>query len=155
VTIVEGQDRIVTMTMRLSHVEPPVARPVATPSPPPPPSPPPQPSPWNTVGWVGVTVGAVGLVQGIVFGALTLDRESKLADACQDQRCPTSQQPAFDEAKTLAHLSTASFVLAGVGTAIGITGLVVGSNDTDDTPDQAARLSWTVGPTGVALSGAF
>lgn len=154
VEVIEGQDRIVTMTMRLSHVEPPVA-----PRPPPvvvspPPPPPPSTSPWTIVGWAGVAVGTVGLTQGIVFGALTLDREAELADACQDRVCPASAEPAFDEARTLAHVSTASFVLAGVGAVVGITGLLLGAQ-AEDAADERVTVRWTVGPAGIGLSGAF
>ena len=152
VEVVEGQDRIVTMTMRLSHVEPPVARVPPPVAPVPAPPPPPSTSPWTIVGWAGVAVGTVGLTQGIVFGVLTMNSESELADACVDRVCPTSAQPAFDEARTLAHVSTASFVLAGVGAAVGITGLVLGAQD-DDASDSALR--WTIGPSGIGLTGAF
>ena len=100
-------------------------------------------------------MGTVGLTQGIVFGVLTMNREADLAESCVDRVCPTSAQPAFDEARTLAHVSTASFVLAGVGAAVGITGLVVGARDGSEDSLDAAALRWTIGPAGIGLTGAF
>jgi hypothetical protein len=151
ITVEEGQPRVVTMTMRPSGVEAPVARPLPAPRGP-------QRTEvndgtaWTVVGWAGLSVGAVGIVQGIVLGVITLDREKQLSEACPNRLCDPSQRGAFDSAQTLAHVTTASFVIGGVGAALGITGLIVGASKDDS---DTGSLRWSISPSSVGLTGVF
>jgi len=107
-------------------------------------------------GWVGFGVGAAGLVVGGVTGALTLAEVGDLEDDCGGTVCPPTDQARIDDATTVAHVSTAGFVLGGVGVAVGVAGIIAGFM-ADDAPDPEARMTvqpW-VGPGLLGLTGRF
>lgn len=99
----------------------------------------------SPVTWVGFGVGAAGLLVGTITGALALAGGDELASTCADRVCPDS--PALrDElrsATTLAHASTASFVIAGAGVATGLLGLLV--FDGDDSATEIATVRVGIG----------
>lgn len=71
-------------------------------------------------------VGGAGLVAGAVAGGIAAARTSELKKLCGDPiECPRSQQGALNDAKLSAYVSTAGFVLAGVGAVAGVTLLLV------------------------------
>ena len=85
-----------------------------------------------TLSWIGFSLAVVGLAVGIPTGIMTVLKRGELEDGkqCVDagggkQRCPPSFEDELNEAMTIAHVSTASFVVAGVGIAIGVTGILV------------------------------
>jgi hypothetical protein len=73
----------------------------------------------------GFGVGAIGLVVGAVTGALTLARSGPVVAACKSGVCPPNQGDALAGVQTLARISDAGFVIAGVGAAVGGAGLVM------------------------------
>ena len=81
---------------------------------------------------------------GIITGVVALRDGDELDGKCNEVGCDSSE---LDD-HTLAHVSTASFVLAGVGAALGLTFLFVFDDDEDDVP---ADVAVTTGPTGTSL----
>jgi hypothetical protein len=79
----------------------------------------------SIMSWVGFSVGAAGLVLGAVAGGITLANVSELDERCPSGRdeCPESLQDDIDQAQAISHASTAGFVIAGVGAAVGVAGL--------------------------------
>jgi len=104
-------------------------------------------------GWVGFGVGAAGLITGGVTGGITLARVSDLDDQCPDRRCPATVQEDLDDAEVVSHVSTVGFVVGGVGVAVGVLGLILD----DDGSDEAELVVITpcVGPGSVGLRGRF
>jgi hypothetical protein len=78
------------------------------------------------VSWVGFGVGAAGLVMGSVTGVMALSREGDLSDKCPAKRCTRDSESDLDGAQTMATLSTIGFIVAGVGAAVGVIGIVAG-----------------------------
>jgi hypothetical protein len=76
--------------------------------------------PWIVPAIVSFGVGLVGIVAGAVTGALSLSKVGELDDRCVDRVCPTSEQELADEAALLGDVSTAMFVIGGVGVAAGV-----------------------------------
>ncbi len=100
--------------------------------------------------WVGFGIGAVGLVLGSITGGVSFSQAQELQDTCADNTCPSNRQGDVDEMLALAHVSTVSFVIAGVGATIGVVGLFLGGSD-----DEQAAFDLRLGPGTMAVSGAF
>jgi hypothetical protein len=106
----------------------------------------------SPAAWVGIGVGALGLIAGAVTGGVAAQRLDELEERCtvewQGQHyCLESDQSALDEGRTLADVSTVSFVVGGAALAVGIVALAVSL--TTDPDERALRL----GPKG--LEGRF
>jgi hypothetical protein len=100
-------------------------------------------------------VGAIGLGVGI-YGAVVVDRKTTtLSTNCDANRvCPTDLQGDIRDAKTWATVSTAGFVTAGVGTALGVVLLLV-SGSSAKPARTGLRLRPTVGTTSAGIDGVF
>ncbi|MBX3231465.1 MAG: hypothetical protein KIT84_24460 [Labilithrix sp.] len=100
----------------------PVPPPAVTP-PLPPPAPPPEPrgSSRRTLGFIVGGVGVAGLAVGTVTGLMAIGKASDAKDVCPtDGGCSSrSAVDAADSARTLGAVSTAGFIVGGVGLAAG------------------------------------
>lgn len=103
----------------------------------------------------GFSVAGAGLVAGAVTGALHLSDASTLKDNCTDGVCPIGEQGTLDRSRVLAHTSTASFALAGVGAVLGTIGLVLSLDGGEDDGADDTAVSLQLGPTAIGLSGRF
>lgn len=77
--------------------------------------------------YLGFGVGAAGLGVGAITGLMALGKAGAARSACPDQQCRTQED--LDSAKagqTLGTVSTIGFIVAGVGAAVGVYGLVWG-----------------------------
>jgi hypothetical protein len=95
--------------------------------------------------WIGVATGAVGFVAGAVFGGLALSSSQTVRDNCtivvgSDRVCPPPYAGDLSDAKTFATVSTIGFVVAGVGVAMFVTGLVLGPSKAEKTATLAPFL---------------
>ncbi len=91
----------------------------------------------------GFGVAGVSVVLGSITGALSLSKTSsiKASSACDGSVCNPSEDADLNSAKTMATVSTVSFVVAGVGAVVGIVGLFTGGSSAPaPKPDQGARL---------------
>jgi hypothetical protein len=79
------------------------------------------------VGFVGIGVGAAGLIVGAITGGMALSKHSSIAGHCPNGVCPSSSQ--YTQAQfnsdlssynTLGGVSTAGFIAGGVLAATGI-----------------------------------
>jgi tetratricopeptide (TPR) repeat protein len=91
------------------------------------------------LAWSGYGVAGAALVVGAVTGVLSLDDAADAKQYCNDagQCTPAAAEP-LDRSRTLAHVSTASFVVAGVAAAVGTVGLIVSLSA--DAPNATAHL---------------
>jgi hypothetical protein len=111
---------------------PPGPVPPPTTTPPPPTTPPPATpdrgaggaSPQKMIGFVGLGLGAAGLVMGGVTGGLALSKHASLLKTCPDGHCPKGSEAANESAvnsyKTMGTISTIGFIAGGVLAATGI-----------------------------------
>ncbi|WP_437964657.1 tetratricopeptide repeat protein [Sorangium sp. So ce260] len=102
----------------------------------------------------GFSVGAVGLVVGVVAGALTLSRSGALAEACPDDLCPPSRRGELSTANTLANVSNAGFAALAVGAGVGVAGLLMLPAQ-GRTPGPRAALTPVLGPGAMGLRATF
>lgn len=104
--------------------------------------------------WVGpgilFGVAGAGLVAGAVTGLLTVTKMDEVRATCGEAlRCPDDYRGEIDAARTIGHVSTASFIVAGAGAAAGVVLLLL--------PQKSAGVttSLSVGPGSVTLRGAW
>ncbi len=104
------------------------------------------------VAWVLIGVGAVGVVGGTVFGLAASSKKSALDTACPTKSsCPESSRADLDSMKSSATLSTAGFVVGGLGLTIGI--IVIASSGKSSS--GSAWVQPTLGLGSVGLRGGF
>jgi hypothetical protein len=110
--------------------------------------------------YTGIAVLGVGLAVGTTTGVIVLDKAGELEDACDDKVCAPDQREELDQSKDLAVVSNVAFVVAGVGAAAAVAGLVWehagaarDARSNDERTEGEVRVS--VSPFGAALSGRF
>jgi hypothetical protein len=107
-------------------------------------------------GFVSGAVGLVGIGLGVAFGVLAMTKHDDSLAFCEpndDNRCLADGVELRDEALTFAHVSTAGFVVGGVGLAVGIV-LLATAPSSDDSADEARiRVLPMLDPTGKGTSG--
>jgi hypothetical protein len=97
----------------------------------------------NTLAYVALGVGGVGLVVGGVTGFLALGKKGDLKD-CVGSSCPPSQKDTLDSAKSMATISTVGFTVGFVGVGVGVVLLLTGgssNNASAQRPQLAKRAS--------------
>jgi hypothetical protein len=105
------------------------------------------------VGWTGVAFGAAGLVVGAITGGVAVSNKSRLKDDCAAGACT---QDDIDRGVIPAHVSTASFVVAGAGLAVGIICLVLDAGSDDAAgADRVARSELVLGPASLSWRARF
>ncbi|RLB62074.1 MAG: hypothetical protein DRI90_09880, partial [Deltaproteobacteria bacterium] len=77
---------------------------------------------WPVV-YAGFGVAAVGGVVGAITGAISLDKAAEAKDFCDGDACRPEAEEPLDSSRTLAHVSTTSFAIGGLGAAAGVTAL--------------------------------
>jgi len=102
------------------------------------------------IGWVTLGLGAAGLVTGVVAGLVAEERYDELSEHCPEDRCPPDYHDELDAFRRLRTVSTAGYVVGGVGLAAGVT-LVLTARQ----PAEAHRaaLVLAIGPAGAAVRG--
>ena len=103
--------------------------------------------------WIGFGVAGAGTIVGAVTGGISLALASEVRGVCFEGRiCPRSAEDKRDRSLALAHASTVSFALAGLGSLVGIIGFVI-SRPAD--PNASVTVRAAVTPGGLTVSGAF
>ena len=98
----------------------------------------------------GAGLAVVGIVTGSITGLLSLSKTSTAKDLCRNDRCPPSAAGAIDSARSMATISNVSFIVAGVGAAVGITGWLLWRS----TPATDAKTSSIEPWIGLGMAGA-
>ena len=111
----------------------------------------------RVIGWVGLGVGAVGLVVGgATLGVVLHDRSALVAShgCTNDLACmPPATQAQVNGYNTVRSLPTAGFVVGGVGVAVGAVLLLTAPRARP--PLRALRLQPWLGPDGAGVTGVF
>jgi hypothetical protein len=87
----------------------------------------------NTLGWVAVGVGGVGLVLGTVSGLMASGKASDLDSACRGDTCPPSAQDDVDAYDRYYTLSTVGLVVGGIGLVGGAALLLTAPDESQQT----------------------
>lgn len=107
--------------------------------------------------WTGFGVAGVGIVLGSVTGLLAMSKTSAAKEQCVDNRCPPSTHDDLSGARTMATVSTISFIAAAVGAGVGVYGLL--GQSPAEQPKTAfgplRRVTPVLGWGAIGLSGAF
>jgi hypothetical protein len=106
---------------------------------------------WLAIGGFGLA--GVGLVVGTITGIASIAQTSSLKDKCPNDLCPPSVRGDLDTANALATTSTVFFVIAGVGAAIGVTGLLLAPKHGER--PAAARVEPWIGAGSAGVRGVF
>lgn len=143
VSLAEGERKDLTIDVATDSVPRTDAPPISTTTTAPPPAdavtaaPTTPSSATSPLVWTGAATLGVGLVVGTIFGALALNESSKLHDGCaSDGTCPKSLSSDVTSVQTFSTISTIAFVVAGVGVAQIVVGLVL------DRSHRAPRTTW-------------
>ncbi len=143
ITVAEGKTRTVELELTPTGETPPVA-PAA------------DDGGISPLVWVGFGLAGVGAAVGAITGGLSLDAAATAKDLCVDDLCPREAESDADRSLALAHTSTVSFVVAGLGAGIGIVGLVLsGSDEPSDSTEPAPEVEAILGPGTIGLRGRF
>jgi hypothetical protein len=100
-----------------------------------------------TLTFASFGLGAAGLITGSVAGIWVLTKHSSLSSSCQNDVCPSADAGDVSTYRTLANVSTAAFIVAGVGAAAGVTLLL--------TEPKAKTLGAYLGPASAGVIGTF
>ncbi len=101
---------------------------------------------------VSFGLGGAGLVVGIATGFASLNAVSDIEDRCVDGHCPPESESQADHAMLLGNLSTLGFVIAGVGTAMGATLLILGMPEDGEPTEVAVAARLGVGAVQVEVA---
>lgn len=114
-------------------------------------------SPLGTIGFV--VAGVAGGI-GAAAGLAAMSSKSDLDKECANKQCGQDQHDDLDRAKTLGNVSTGMFIVAGLGLAVGVYGVVSNASRSpaaSAAPPAPRRASITpdLGPMGVGVHGSF
>jgi len=114
----------------------------------------------------GFGLAGAGIIAGSVTGLLAMSKASSVKNSgqCQGNVCNPAEDSDLSSGKSMATISTVSFIVAGVGAAIGVVGFFVGGGDSApaakpaDAPaaDQSsARIIPWIGIGSAGINGTF
>jgi tetratricopeptide (TPR) repeat protein len=131
------------------------------------PEPPPPPAPveeapkasgstQQTLGWVSIAIGGVGLAVGSVMGLQARSTRSELDGACSNDVCSEEQRGLYDKGTNQANIATAGFIVGGVGIGLGtVLLLTAGKQEKKPAAPDEARLEPLIGPGRLGVRGTF
>jgi len=96
-------------------------------------------SPNRTGAYIAWAVGGVALAVGAGFGAVAMKGKSDLK--CPGNECSPSESDKLSEAKTAGNISTAGFIVGGVGLVLGTVLFFTASPSSSASNRGAARLA--------------
>jgi hypothetical protein len=110
-------------------------------------------APNRTGAYIAWAVGGVALAVGAGFGAMAMNKKNDLDSRCPDKRCPDSQSGLLDDAKMFGNISTAGFIVGGVGVVLGTVLFFTASGSASSGTGAAGRAAGAAPPprpTGIA-----
>lgn len=109
----------------------------------------------SSLVWIGGGIAGVGAAVGAVTGLMAFSVHADVAGRCdRGVRCPQATHADIERGETLGTVSTVAFVVAGVGAAVLVYGLLNPNVESPkgDPGSTSAKKSprWIAGPFGVA-----
>jgi len=115
-------------------------------------------SSWTVMQTTGVVVGALGLVGLGIGGYLWYDSGKtydSVSSACDDGVCPPDQADAINEGRSRENTARWAFVLGGIAVTAGVTLVVIGTGQRQQTSEKPPSISLALAPASVQLRGSF
>ncbi|MBK9002156.1 MAG: tetratricopeptide repeat protein [Myxococcales bacterium] len=109
----------------------------------------------NTLAYVALGVGVVGVGVGAFMGLQAKSTKSDIDAKCQNGVCGEDQRDLYDKGKTQANISTAGFIVGAVGLGVGTVLLLTGGKGKVEGKTEARRVTPYVGPKHVGVYGQF
>ncbi len=97
------------------------------------------------MAWIGYAVAGTGVLVGSITGAVSLAAAAEAKEFCDGNDCTALDQSVVDRSLLTAHISTASFVIAGVAAAVGTVAVII-SLDADEEPGATPSAELQLGP---------
>jgi hypothetical protein len=101
---------------------------------------------------IAFSIGGVGVLTGVVTGAIWMSKDSDIRSQCSGDRCPADLASDIESAKTMGRLAVAGFIVGAAGIGVG-TYLVVSSPGPTSTSSGATQV--LLGPGSVGVRGSF
>jgi hypothetical protein len=106
--------------------------------------------------WVAFSTAAVAAGAGGATGIVAWTRKSSISSQCNGSQCPPSTYADLDGARTLATVSTVSFIVAGAAAVAGVVTLLTGPGPQASVPAAAGgRIDPWIGIGSAGITGAF
>jgi hypothetical protein len=109
-------------------------------------------APNRTGAYIAWAVGGVGLAVGAAFGAVAMKGQSELEQKCPGNRCPDSERDLLNDTKMYGNVSTAGFIVGGVGVVLGTVLFFTASGGTSASNGAAKAAGATPPPRRTGLS---
>jgi hypothetical protein len=112
----------------------------------------------HTLAYIGFGVAGAAIIAGGITGFMSMSKTSSLKNDCPNNQCPASKHDDLQSAKSLATISTISFIVAGVGATVGVIDLLANKGSSSPTPEPAptaARVQLYFGVGSAGIQGAF
>jgi hypothetical protein len=116
----------------------------------------------NGLAIAGFVIGGVGVGIGAITGIVALSGKSDLSDKCTDKICGVPDHDSLDAAKRWGNVSTAAFVIGGVGLLVGTIATLAAPKHAAMAPPtggktatRSFRVTPDFGPGQVGIHGAF
>jgi hypothetical protein len=110
---------------------------------------------WNALTLGGVAAAGVFGAVGVVTGVMSWSRVSDVKSRCEGDRCLESDRDEIDSARGLGTVSTVAFVGAAAGGAVALIGFLSAKPSAQADAKAQGRVSVTVGPGSIGVSGRF
>jgi len=108
---------------------------------------------WPSIVAFGVGGAALGV--GAVTGGIALSQTADIRSRCTHNICPPEELDKRDEARTMATVSTASFIAGGVLAAAGVVLFILRPGGEEGESAQAVQVEPWLGPGMAGLRGSF
>ena len=102
------------------------------------------------LAYVGGGVGLAGIVVGSVAGVSAISHKNDAKKSCVAGNCPPSTWSDLDSARTMASVSTVSFVVAAIGVVVGAGAILL--DDDGSSTERAFVVSPDVSRQGARLT---
>ena len=106
-------------------------------------------APNRTGAYIAWAVGGVALAVGAGFGFVAMNGKNDLESSCKNNVCNPQDSDRLEEAKTAGNISTISFIVGGVGAALG-TVLFFTASPSSSAAQGGPRTGASPRPTGLA-----
>ena len=103
-------------------------------------------APNRTGAYIAWAVGGVALAVGAGFGAVAMKNKNELEANCPGGVCTRDQSDKLSDAKTAGNISTAGFIVGGVGLALGTVLFFTASSGTSGSNGGASRVAGGASP---------
>lgn len=101
-------------------------------------------------GWVGLSIGAAGILTGTITGVAVALKHAELSDACPARGCGRDRWSELDNYDLMRRVSSVGFAVGAISGAIGL-GLLLST----PTSPRPVQLGWWIAPSSAGVAARF